>query len=103
LRYFSSAADGLFFNPHLKGGEPVVVLGMSARGPLQTVLPVCLLETDFVVRGERHARPCSLQTVLIEPDENRLRLTFHSELVCDRDLMFVDRIDVKLSRLAFTS
>ena len=57
------------------------------------------LETEFELRGERHAAPTQLQTVLLEPDDNRLRLTFHAQFVCDKLALEVRRIELRLQSL----
>jgi hypothetical protein len=97
--FLNCAPDGLKFRPYLKGGEPLLLVGMSERGPIRTAIPTCLFETAFLLRGELHRTPCHLQTVLIEPDAMRLRLTFHSEFVCDKVALEVERIDLKLEQL----
>jgi hypothetical protein len=95
-RYFNCAAEGLIFDRHLQGGEPLSLEGVSARGRLETVLPRCTLETVFVLCGERNVQPNRLQTVLIEPDENRMCLTFHADFPCDKLPLDVEFIEVSL-------
>lgn len=102
LRFFSCAAEGLNFDPHLKGGEPLVLVGMSDRGSIYSAIPTCVFDTGFVLDHERRSAPCLLQTVLVEPDDNRLRLTFHAQLACDKRALEVERIEVKLSQLDLT-
>jgi hypothetical protein len=102
-RYFNCAAEGLVFDRHLQGGEPLTLEGVGARGPLETVLPRCTLETAFVLHGQRHVRPNRLQTVLVEPDENRLCLTFHSDFPCDKVPLDVETIEVALTGLQLTA
>jgi hypothetical protein len=64
------------------------------------VLPTCKLSTTFTLRGERHQTPNRLQTVLIEPDENRMRLTFHTELRCDKATLEVEQLEIALDQLS---
>jgi hypothetical protein len=98
-QYFNCAAEGLVFDRHLQGGEPLLLEGASARGPLRSVLPQCAVMTAFVLRGERHVRPSHLQTVLLEPDENRLCLTYHADFPCDKAALAVERIEIGLDGL----
>jgi hypothetical protein len=95
-RFFNCAAEGLSFERYLQGGEPLSLEGMSERGPLCCALPACALETAFVLHGERHVQPNRLQTVLVEPDDNRLRLTFHADFPCDKRSLEVDRVEISL-------
>jgi hypothetical protein len=98
-RFLNCASEGLIFDRYLKGGEPIQLMGMSERGPLHTALPACVLEAVFAVRGQSHPAPMQLQTVLIEPDEDRLRLTYHSQFVCDKLTLEVEQIKLRLQSL----
>jgi hypothetical protein len=101
-RFFNCAAEGFVFDRHLQGGEPLAATSVSEHGPLNIVLPTCKLSTTFVLRGERHAQPNRLQTVLIEPDDNRMCLTFHTELRCDKAVLEVERLEIALEQLSLT-
>jgi hypothetical protein len=101
-QYLNCASEGLTFDRHLMGGEPVLLVGMSERGPLRSAIPACALETRFSLRGQQHVAPNHLQTVLIEPDENRLRLTYHAEFACDKVALEVERVEVRLGSLDLT-
>jgi hypothetical protein len=98
-RYFHCASEGLRFDRCLKGGEPLVLLGVSERGPIHTAVPSCSLETKFALRGELHEAKTRLQTVLLEPDDNRLRLTYHAHFQCDKLALEVERIELRLQHL----
>ena len=101
-RFFHCASEGLSFGTGLSGGEPLVLLGVSERGPIFSAVPSCALEAAFAVRRELHAVPMRLQTVLLEPDENRMRLTFHAQFVCDKLALEVERIELSLHSLDLT-
>ncbi|MDB4985157.1 MAG: hypothetical protein JWN04_335 [Myxococcaceae bacterium] len=98
-RYFSCASEGLVFDRYLQGGEPVTLMGMSQRGTVSTVIPTLKLDTTFVLAGTKHPRPNHLQTVLIEPDDNRMRLTFHTEFPCDKKVLQVDAAEISIQSL----
>jgi hypothetical protein len=102
-RFFQCASEGLRFGKHLTGGEPLVLLGMSERGPIHSALPRCALEARFALRGQRHDAPVQLQTVVLEPDDNRMRLTFHTQFVCDKLALEVERIELRLQSLDLTA
>jgi hypothetical protein len=101
-RYLNCAAEGLSFDRYLTGGEPLLLVGMSERGPLRTAVPTCTLETAFVLRGQRHAAPVQLQTVLVEPDADRMRLTYHAHFVCDKLTLEIERVELRLQHLDVT-
>jgi hypothetical protein len=103
LRYFHCASEGLVFDRRLHGGEPIVVVGMSRQGTLRCALPTVKLATTFVLAGQRHTQLNFLQTVLIEPDENRMRLTFHSEFPCDKLVLQVEAVEISLTSLGLAA
>jgi hypothetical protein len=98
-RYFNCASDGLVFDRYLQGGEPVSLMGMSPRGALRMTVPTLKLATSFVLARQRLPRPNHLQTIVLEPDENRIRLTFHAELPCDKKVLQVDAVEIRLDSL----
>ncbi|HEY6882363.1 MAG TPA: DUF2169 domain-containing protein [Polyangiales bacterium] len=98
-RYFNCAADGLTFDRYFRGGEPITLMGMSERGPLTSRVPTVQLRTTFVIAGQKHERPNHLQTVLLEPDQQRMRLTFHAEIECDKRALQVEAVEVALASL----
>jgi hypothetical protein len=101
-RYLNCASEGLTFDHYLTGGEPVLLVGMSERGPLYSAVPTCTIDAAFTLRGRSHAAPTHLQTVLIEPDENRLRLTYHTQFACDKQVLEVEQVKLSLQRLDLT-
>lgn len=98
-RYFNCASDGLVFDRYPRGGEPIKLMGMSEQGVLTSAIPTLQLRTTFVVAGQKQTRPNHLQTVLLEPDDQRMRLTFHTELPCDKRALQVEAVEVALESL----
>ncbi|HEX5659919.1 MAG TPA: DUF2169 domain-containing protein, partial [Polyangiales bacterium] len=102
-RYFNCASEGLVFDRHLRGGEPISLMGMSPRGALSSVIPTIALNITFVLAGHKHARQSRLQTVLLEPDDNRMQLTFHSEFPCDKALLQVEAVEISMESLTLAA
>ena len=98
-RYFNSAHPDLVCRDYLKGGEPVAITNMSASGPLKFSLPQC--EFDVLVEiAERTERPAiHLETVLIEPNENRLCLSWRGAVECDKKVLKVRQVKVGLKSM----
>ncbi len=68
----------------LAGGEPVLLHHLTPAGELRFALPRVVLGFEtFFTTGERqlHERP-KLHTVVIEPDQPRVSLVWHSALPC---------------------
>lgn len=98
-RYFHCAAEGLVFPQGLAGGERCAVTGVSRRGPLDFTLPRCELRTEIRLAGRRETPPARLDTVLIEPDDNRLSLSYRAALPCDKQPLKVELVTVTLDKL----
>lgn len=94
-RFLLGAHPDLVSRSHLRGGEPVEVIGASPGAPLSFALPTTQLDVKVTLRGEETRYPAVLDTVVIEPDEARLALTWRTMVPCGRKLLYIDRIDVQ--------
>lgn len=94
-RFFNVACPELTFDRYLQGGEPVQVLGASKEGPLAFALPPVRPLIDVRVAGATEQPAANLEMVLIEPDENRLCLTWRASLPCDRKVLKVEEVTVR--------
>lgn len=85
--------------PHwLRGGEPVVLLGLTPGQDLRFTLPRLHLgfETHFY-DGERRTHSTKhLHTVILEPDFPRLSLVWHTALSCHFKVHKLERTVVRL-------
>lgn len=96
-RFFQIAPPGLTATPHLRGGEPVQVLGATPSGSLAFQLPRVGVEVAFVLGGARQVRPAVLDTVVIEPDELRLSLVWRAAFACDKKALRITEIEASLA------
>ena len=97
-RFLSCAAPELAFDRYLQGGEPVEVRGVTPDGPLSFTLPPAHLEVEVKIGGAVERPVANLETVFLEPDENRLCLTWRARLPCDRKVLKVERVTVTRRR-----
>ncbi len=95
-RYFQCAAPGFVFERYLQGGEQVEVSGVMADGPLAFAVPQMRLAVVVTVAGAAEEPPVNLETIWIEPDANRLCLTWRAAQPCDRKALQVEKIVVSL-------
>jgi hypothetical protein len=84
---------------YLEGGETVVVLGATPAGLLRFRLPQVELSVDYVVDGSVVPRPTALDTVVIEPDLERVQLVWRSALACDRKALRVRAVHASLGQV----
>jgi hypothetical protein len=97
-RFLSCAAPELTFARYLQGNEPVEVRGVTPDGPISFTLPVAHLEVEVRIAGALERPPVNLETILIEPDDNRLCLTWRAALPCDRKVMKIEKVTVARKR-----
>jgi hypothetical protein len=86
-RFFQCAPPDLIAKGYLKGGEPVELLGVSPKGPLQFKLPVCTLEIIFDLDGKQHRHAPNLDTVFFDPDAGRFWMVWRACQVVDKKLL----------------
>ena len=95
-RFFHAAPDGLRASTHLRGGEPVVLEGLSPDGPLAFSLPTHQVLARCSFAGRREKRRMVLDTVLLEPEARRLVLTWRATFPAHRALATHEGSTVRL-------
>jgi hypothetical protein len=96
-RFFQSAAPEFVFDRYLQGGEPVQVTGVMPDGPLTFTVPDARLAVAVTIAGLAQEPPVNLETLSIEPDENRACFTWRAAVPCDRQALKVETIVVRRS------
>jgi hypothetical protein len=83
-RYFQCAPADQQAPRFLRGGEPVVLLGLTPKGRLEFSIPRLYLgfETRFFGGGREIHDNRRLHTIILEPDFPRVSLVWHSALPC---------------------
>lgn len=97
-RFLQCAAPELAFDRYLSGGEPVEVAGATPDEPIAFHVPAANLQVEVSVAGRIERPPANLETLLIEPDENRVCFTWRAALPCDRNVRKVEKVTVTRRR-----
>jgi len=97
-RFFQVAPPDQVTRGHLRGDEEVEIRGATPDGSLRLRLPGLRPEVAFQLDDDRIPRPAALDTLLIEPDEARVVLTWRSHLSCDKKLLRVREITVSAAQ-----
>jgi hypothetical protein len=95
-RFLCEAVPELQARPHLVGGEPVKVVSASRAGDLTFALPRVTLGVTAWLRGQRRPAQPVLDTVLIEPDEERVVLTWRAGVRCPRQFLQLEAVEVRM-------
>jgi hypothetical protein len=96
-RFFQCAASEFAFDRYLQSGEAVQVDGVTPDGPIAFTIPDAHLVVAVTVAGSTSQPPANLETLSIEPDENRACFTWRAALPCDRRALKVEKIVVSRS------
>ena len=91
-RFHSAAHPDLVSATPLRGGEPVRITNASPKGTLTFNLPRVDVQAEFVVDGKVERKACVLDTVVIEPDEERVSLTWRARTGCHRKIKYVQGV-----------
>jgi hypothetical protein len=97
-RFLMCGATEMVFDRYLQGNEPVELRGATPDGPISFTLPMAHLEVAVKIGGASERPPANLETILFEPDENRVCLTWRAGLPCDRTVLKVEKVTVTRRR-----
>ena len=83
-RYFQTVPPDQQAPAFMRGGEPVVLIGVTPNGRLEFVLPRVFpgFETRFSDGSRELHKDRNLHTIILEPDFPRVSLIWHSALPC---------------------
>ena len=98
-RFFQAAPPDQIYGGFLKGGEPVELLNLSPAGALRFKLPVCALEAEVHVAGAVERPALSIETLLLEPDQERFSLFWRGAVPCDKRVLAVSKVVFRVQSL----
>lgn len=93
-RAHNGASTGLLSTQYLQGGELVKLVNVSQDGPLAFNLPHVNFSIESYVRNKRYQHQAVLDTVIIEPDEKRVCLTWRSSFQIHWNLAMIEWIKI---------
>jgi hypothetical protein len=99
-RFFQLSPPGLIVDGHLRGGEWIEVIGATPSGLLQFRLPTDAPKIAFLLDGTEQLRPADLDTVIIEPDIQRVVLVWRAMLSCDKKALRVTEVRAGIQHAA---
>lgn len=91
-RFFQCAVPEFAFDRYLQPGETVQAVGVAPDGPLAFTIPPSHLTVTVTVAGSTQTPPANLETLVIEPDQNRACFTWRAAVPCDRKALKVEKI-----------
>jgi len=95
-RFLQCATGELCFERFLQGAEPVRITGMTLEGPIEFAVPTVRPQIEVMVAGSPATPRAELETLWIEPDENRASMTWRAHLGVDRKVLRVQKVTISL-------
>jgi len=88
-RYFQCAPEDQWM-PYPRGGEGVILVNLTPDGHRQFQLPMRVMPVTFIpYRGHDVTREAVLDTIVLEPDNDRFTLTWRTSLALGKSLFDV--------------
>jgi len=99
-RYFQAAHEDLVCPSYLKGGEPVELINASPVGIQRFALPSVELDVIARLAGAEHRATMNMETLVLEPDQNRFSMLWRGSLPCDKQALRLEAVWFVLKRIA---
>jgi hypothetical protein len=99
-RFFNMAAPELVADRFLEGNEPLECSGVSRTGPFRIRLAGFRPSISVTIDGAAERPKPDLETVLVEPDEARLCLTWRASVGCDKKALKIKQVEIDAPGLA---
>jgi hypothetical protein len=94
-RFFNSAFSGWVFEEGLPIAAPVCIENMSSRGVLEFEVPSLMPHIEVILEGKTETPSLHLETLLIEPNDERCYLTWRASVACDKKALAVSEVRIK--------
>ena len=88
------AHPDLTYPGFLRGGEPVAITHMHPRGKLEFDLPRVNLIARVEIAGRVEEPEFNLETLILEPNQFTMSLTWRAALPCDKQLLGIGEIRI---------
>jgi len=93
-RYFDAAPTNLVTREPLRGDEPVVVTNVSEQGDFRFSVPRRSLSVAILMKGKALVHVPALATLLMEPDDARVSLTWRVTVPCPRQFLYIEHVRI---------
>lgn len=98
-QFLHAVAVDQIYPGRLQGGEPVQLIGASPVGVQRFAVPICDLAAEVHVAGAVERPTLHLETLLLEPDQDRFSMLWRGAVPCDKRVLKVEAAVVELMRL----
>lgn len=97
-RFLNAAHPDLVYPGFLQGGEPIVIKGMHPAGEINLQVPEVKINANVKLKEKTISLDFNIETLTLLPDEKQLSLVWLAPFECDKNVLKIIEIEVKLSR-----
>ena len=97
-RFFNGAHPDLITPSFLSGGEMITLKNLTESGELSFSLPVWQVPVSVTVKGNSKQIEPLLDTVVIEPDDNNVLLTWRVSMPCYKQFLYINSVTIGRKR-----
>jgi hypothetical protein len=95
-QFYHAAPNDQTLKSKLNGGEQLTMQNLHPRkAKIQAEIPKLSIKTIFRIKDRSEELPMAIDTLLVEPDANRMALTFVSACPIDNDFQYIKSIMVR--------
>lgn len=97
-RFLNAAHPDLIYPGYLQGGEPISIKGMHASGDINLSVPQVKINCYVKLKGKSIPIDLNIETLTIEPNKQQLSLVWLAPFECDKNLLNISEVELKLTR-----
>ncbi|TQV76394.1 DUF2169 domain-containing protein [Aliikangiella marina] len=97
-KFLNAAHPDLIYPGYLQGGEPLFISNMHPDGEIRAQLPQVSIKCDINLKGSTHSPQMNLETLILEPNQRQLAMVWRSEFECDKQVLDINEVVLKLTR-----
>ncbi len=97
-RFFNAAHPDLIYPSYIKGGELFTIKNMHPDGVISAALPEVSVSCDINLKGQLRKPAMNLETLIFEPNKKQVSMVWRAAFVCDKSVLDISEISVKLLR-----
>uniref|UniRef100_UPI000CAFE61D DUF2169 domain-containing protein n=1 Tax=Psychromonas sp. Urea-02u-13 TaxID=2058326 RepID=UPI000CAFE61D len=97
-RFLNAAHSDLVYPGYLQGGEPILIKNMHPAGDIQLTVPQVKMLCQANMGSKQIPLKLNIETLTLEPNKQLLSMVWLAHFECDKTLLKIKEIEVKLSR-----
>lgn len=97
-RHLNAAHPDLVYPGFLKGGEAISIKGMHPAGDINLQVPYVNMGCTVKLHDKEVPIKLNIETLTIQPNEQQLSIVWLAPFQCDKNLLKINEVEIKLSR-----